>query len=131
MRICNYKSRDGKLTLERIHSKSSKAARKRSTKIMLSADDVRLMTFLVEKTKEANEPLVATKVFMEFGKKENARCSDGAYYRKFHKKLAPNMDQLDNYSIESRVRENRELRKIILNLEALDEIEGLIRVWTE
>ncbi|CCD69745.2 SPK domain-containing protein [Caenorhabditis elegans] len=104
MRICNYKSRDGKLTLERIHSKSSKAARKRSTKIMLSADDVRLMTFLVEKTKEANEPLVATKVFMEFGKKENARCSDGAYYRKFHKKLAPNMDQLDNYSIESRLR---------------------------
>eukprot|EP00081_Caenorhabditis_elegans_P022454 NP_504478.3 Uncharacterized protein CELE_CD4.8 [Caenorhabditis elegans] len=104
MRICNYKSHDGKLTLERIHSKSSKAARKRSTKIMLSADDVRLMTFLVEKTKEANEPLVATNVFMEFGKKDNARCSDGAYYRKFHKKLAPNMDQLDNYSIESRVR---------------------------
>ncbi|CCD69743.1 SPK domain-containing protein [Caenorhabditis elegans] len=69
-----------------------------------TADDVRLMTFLVEKTKEANEPLVATKVFMEFGKKENARCSDGAYYRKFHKKLAPNMDQLDNYSIESRLR---------------------------
>lgn len=80
-RICKYTSDEGNLSLEGIHCKSSEAVRKRSTNATLSADFVRLMTFLTEKTKDSIKPLVASKVFAEFSENGGGGRTDQAYYK--------------------------------------------------
>ncbi|CAB07289.1 SPK domain-containing protein [Caenorhabditis elegans] len=103
-RICKYTSDEGNLSLEGIHCKSSEAVRKRSTNATLSADFVRLMTFLTEKTKDSIKPLVASKVFAEFSENGGGGRTDQAYYKQFRRRVAPKMAKLKEYSIHDRVR---------------------------
>ncbi|CAB07288.1 SPK domain-containing protein [Caenorhabditis elegans] len=100
-RINKYVSNDGRLNLEGYHRCM---ARSKNQWGKDPAEVTRLMNFLVEKAKDSIEPLVATAVFTDFGKSEESGLKAHTYAQKFYKQLAPEMDQLVNYSIQDRVR---------------------------
>eukprot|EP00081_Caenorhabditis_elegans_P016648 NP_496587.1 Uncharacterized protein CELE_Y57A10A.7 [Caenorhabditis elegans] len=103
-RICEYISYDGTLKLGAAHGLSANMKR-RSLLIAKDPSDLpRLMNFLVEKTKDATEPMVSIAELSEFRRRERSELTEQAYYGKFHRQLAPKMGQIVNYSIEERVR---------------------------
>ncbi|CAB07287.1 SPK domain-containing protein [Caenorhabditis elegans] len=103
-RICKFTSHDGKLKLEAVHSHSARMKRMCFLQVKGSADLVRFMDFLVEKTKDTIVPVAACKVLTEYSKRENDGLSYSVYYRRFRRSVAPNMAKFENYSIEERVR---------------------------
>ncbi|CCD61294.2 SPK domain-containing protein [Caenorhabditis elegans] len=86
-KITKYTSNDGILSLQdnRVHF-------------------TRFMDFLIQKTKYAVEPMNFNQVLEEFCRLEPDCRHYGVYYVRFHHKLAPNMDALNNYNIYDRIR---------------------------
>nr|pir hypothetical protein Y57A10A.c - Caenorhabditis elegans [Caenorhabditis elegans] len=72
--------------------------------VLKEAESKRLMKFLVNLTKGAVKPLVATTVFRKFAKLKGSELGATAYANRFENNLVPIMDQMDNYSIGSRIR---------------------------
>ncbi|CCD61331.1 SPK domain-containing protein [Caenorhabditis elegans] len=97
-RISKFTANDGTFFLE--------DDRKRLSLDATRLEFVKLMGFLIEKTKDAVEPLPNTKlIFQEFSQIEPVKKpNDTDIMYKFRSSLAPYMDKWNDYSIEDRVR---------------------------
>ncbi|CCD61350.1 SPK domain-containing protein [Caenorhabditis elegans] len=99
-RISKFISNDGTFSLE--------DDRERLSIDTTGLEFVRLLDFLIEKTRDVIEPLLVTKrIFQEFSRLEPGprhKHPDKMYNRKFRYSLAPNMNKYSDYSIEDRVR---------------------------
>ncbi|CAB55010.1 SPK domain-containing protein [Caenorhabditis elegans] len=102
-RICKFTSYDGKLKLQGDHNISARPKKQWPIRVT-PAELTGFMNYLVEKTKDTIEPVVATKLFREFSELEGEGRTDGVYYKRFYNQLAPNMAKLVDYSIEERLR---------------------------
>ncbi|CAB55009.2 SPK domain-containing protein [Caenorhabditis elegans] len=103
-RICKFTSHNGKWKLEGDHSHSARMKRRWSMRVRVVVGLPSLMNFLVEKTKDIIEPMLASAAFREFSESEDGGLPEHAYYNHFHKNVAPNMAKIEEYSIEERVR---------------------------
>ncbi|CCD74448.1 Calponin-homology (CH) domain-containing protein [Caenorhabditis elegans] len=102
-RICKFTSYDGKLKLQGDQNISARSKKQWPIRVTL-AELTGFMNYLVEKTKDTIEPVVAAKLFREFSELEGEGRTDGVYYKRFYNQLAPNMAKLVDYSIEERLR---------------------------